>query len=298
MKAFSPAGPAVKAFFGYGAKTFGNPNGDTSGSGGPDGHIKPPPPTPPPNPPANILNVAITQNYPDGVALSSLISGADLALLQNGIYTGVAIAGTGAPSYWIISGDGGFANAPGADGFVIDVSPEFVGKPITVTVDLSTVRFYGGGGGGGNESTNTPGHGGAAIVINAPLGMSDINLTLNMAGFGLVYGAGGGGAWTNIPAPNLGGGGGAAGWNFGRGADGGENGGVFDPLNGGTGDLTTTVGGSAGNLTTPSGGGVGQDGAPGLAVTPGVAGFAVRRANTGATTITGQTATNVLGIVQ
>lgn len=33
MKAFSPAGMAVKAFYGHGARTFGNPDGAQSGGG-------------------------------------------------------------------------------------------------------------------------------------------------------------------------------------------------------------------------------------------------------------------------
>jgi len=41
MKAFSPAGMAVKGFFGYGSKTFGNPTGATSGNGGTNPPITP-----------------------------------------------------------------------------------------------------------------------------------------------------------------------------------------------------------------------------------------------------------------
>ena len=34
MKSFSPAGMAVKGYFGLGAKSFGNPSGAISGDGG------------------------------------------------------------------------------------------------------------------------------------------------------------------------------------------------------------------------------------------------------------------------
>jgi hypothetical protein len=62
VKAFSPAGMAVKAFFGYGAKTFGNPDGALTGGGayaaggpnpmGPDQMGAANPYTPGPPPPA------------------------------------------------------------------------------------------------------------------------------------------------------------------------------------------------------------------------------------------------------
>jgi hypothetical protein len=47
VKSFSPAGVATKAYYGLGAKTFGNPFGATSGNGG---EQLPPAPPPPPGP--------------------------------------------------------------------------------------------------------------------------------------------------------------------------------------------------------------------------------------------------------
>lgn len=330
MKAFSPAGMAVKAFFGYGAKTFGNPLGSHSGDGGAgvegsgtagtgtawagagsttDGiHANniPPAPTPPPVPPATLtINITADHNSDGlgavGVALSSLLTAPQLAAWQAGTYNVLALQGSGAPArgYWILNGDGGgfTQSGPGFAGLVIDVAPSSIHAQ--VTVDTTLLHIYGGGGTGGNQaSAGDGGAGGAGIAITAP---NAVDLTVTLSGGGVLFGGGGGGRWGNPVQGGLGGGGGAAGWSAGHGSDGGTAGGVYDSNNGGA-NNPNVAGGAGGNAFSGTGGGLGAPGTGGdngqpLTYPNGAAGAAVSRGPLGTTTIVGGTANNLRGAV-
>jgi hypothetical protein len=304
---------AVKAFFGYGAKTFGNPQGDTSGSGGPDGHLKPPPPQPPPTPPP-VLNLAIhiTSDYDpqasfqqaNGVALSALLTAPQLADWIAGKYATMSIDATGAPpnGFWRITGSGGgfTQSGPGFHGLVIDVAPASVHA--VITINMTGLLIAGGGGTGGNQAgAGNGGAGGDAIHITAG---NPVDVVVDLSAGGECFGAGGGGRWGNPIQGGAGGGGGAAGWNAGRGLDGGSIGHPWAVANGGTGVVATTHGGAGGNANSGTGGDMGAPGSGGDNGTPilfpnGAAGFAVQRvATAGATTTPGSAPTNLTGAVQ
>ena len=328
MKAFSPAGMAVKGFFGYGAKTFANPSGHTSGNGaagdassgggstsdGVHGDILPPPATPagPPVPPTT-LTVNLAQDYiadftgAPGVTLTQLLTDAgELAAWQSGTYGTLVIQSDGlAPrGYYIIAGDdGGFTQSgPGFAGLVIDTGP--AGFTPTVKILIAGIAIYGGGGSGGNESGGGDGGaGGDAIDINFAT-----NLTLDLTGAGYPVGCcfagGGGGRWGNPVGGGDGGGGGAGGWNAGHGLDAGNTGQVYDPNNAGTaptfpngggGGTSGDGGGTGGGLGQP--GKFGDNGQP-LIYPNGPAGLAVKRSAAGSTTTIGATVTNLAGVVQ
>lgn len=93
---FSPAGMAVKGFFGLGAKTFGNPDGNLSGNGqwaagGGGGGT-------------TTVSIVIGQNYLNGLDIQSLMSPSDLIAWQTGQVDTLNIAaGGGGP--FIIAGD-------------------------------------------------------------------------------------------------------------------------------------------------------------------------------------------------
>lgn len=308
MKAFSPAGPAVKAFFGYGAKTFGNPQGHTSGDGavgastsnGTNPNILPPPPTPVPGPPISALSVDITGDHISagnsiGVLLSTLL-GANLAAWQAGVYNVLNLQGAGVPArgYWVISGDGMQAaqSGPGFAGLVLDTFPA---NAVTINLDQTLVRVYGGGATGGNQASNgAGGAGGDAIQIDNSAGAVNLNITLGTQG--KLFGGGGGGRWGSMALGGAGGGGGAAGWIAGRGSDGGSNGGVYDAANGGA-DNPNVLGGLGGNVNSGNGGNLGAAGTGGNGVN-GAGGFAVSRNSTGATVVADGSALNLRGIVQ
>lgn len=117
MKAFSPAGLAVKAFFGYqnpnfgaingvGAKTFGNPLGASSGNGGTSGlgSNPPGPPTPPtPTPLAFVKQAsptggtAIGSMSPSPTGVLMMDQNGEVYLSTNGgnAWTHVATTGNG-----------------------------------------------------------------------------------------------------------------------------------------------------------------------------------------------------------
>jgi hypothetical protein len=82
IKAFSPAGMAVKGFFGFGAKSFGNPLGATSGNGGTSGEGSNPPT---PGPPALVWHTIASPTA--GVAIGGLtaLAGALYIVDANGL---------------------------------------------------------------------------------------------------------------------------------------------------------------------------------------------------------------------
>lgn len=96
---FSPAGMAVKGFFGLGAKTFGNPDGNLSGNGqwaagGGGGGT-------------TTVSVVIAQNYLSGLNIQSLMSPSDLIAWQTGQVDTLNITTAGGGPF-IVAGD----NAP------------------------------------------------------------------------------------------------------------------------------------------------------------------------------------------
>lgn len=326
MKSFSPAGMATKGFYGYGAKTFGNPAGAKSGNGaagfslgnnaGAGPIIPPPPPTPsgPPTP-TDTLNVVISQDFNGdgnqsiGATLTDILTATgQLADWLGGTFGKLNLSATLnlARGFWLINGDsGGFTESgPGFAGLVIDVIPPQGFKP-QITIDTTHLVVTAGGGSGGNESAaGSGGDAGDAIQITA--GGAGVDLVLNLAGGGAVWTAGGGGRWGNPVQGGSGGGGGAAFWSFGRGHDGGHNGAPFSAANGGTNSLATTHGGAGGGVF-PAVGGTGGDvgveahggdnGQP-LVFPNGQPGLAVRRVGTpGATTVTGGVG-SIIGTVQ
>lgn len=320
MKAFSPAGMAVKAFYGYaldgtyapvpgsGVKTLGNPDGATSG-GGAYAAGGPSPQGPnqsgrfPPVAPTLALTIAANHLAADasgaGVKLSSLMTSAQLTAWLAGTYGALTLAGTGSPGpgYWVIAGKAGLAGGGGQAlaGLIIDQVPA---TPVTITIDLTLLRFYGGGGQGGTEgSPNGNGSaGGDAIHINSTA--TTVNLICNIAGDGVIFGGGGGARFGASPGP-AGGGCGAAGWFPGVGAPGasGPTGGIFDPENAGTGD-PDVPGGAGGPPSNANGGGLGAAGSGGTEGIQGAGGAAVNRNGVpGTTTVNGGSAATVRGAV-
>lgn len=105
MKSFSPAGAATKAYYGLGARTFGNPDGALSGGGayarGGDN----------PNGPnqgggaggSTTLSLTLTQNYPAALNIESVMTPADLVQWQAGSFDTLNITTAGGP--FIIAGD-------------------------------------------------------------------------------------------------------------------------------------------------------------------------------------------------
>lgn len=245
----------------------------------------------------NTLTLLIQDHF-DTVQLTDLMTGPQLAQYAAGFYATVNLAGAPAPprGYWVVTGAGGQFTQAGDDGLVID-GP--TGHAISVNIDSSLVRFYGGGGCSGNESSFIAGAGGSAITLT---GASQVNVNLSISGAGKLFGGGGGGG-----GGGTGGGGGAGGWFGGNGLDGGHVGGVYDLLNGGTG--SPDVAGGAPGAVPPghlggAGGGLGLPGANGTDTFGGnhpgaAAGFAINRGSTpGATAITaGNNPANVRGSV-
>lgn len=296
MKSFSPAGAATKAFYGLGARTFGNPDGAQRGGGAYSaGGANANGPNQGGGASSSVLSVLISQDYlftdPDGngVHLTTLMTPAQQTAYAAGQYTTVNLAAGGNPArgYWVVTGSGGGPVAGNAtNGLIIDVLPPGL---VTLNIDATRLRFYGGGGVGGNS---VGGGGGSAIAIFAAAGSINFNITLQAgANIGRLYGAGGGGGGPN-------GGGGAAGWARGVAFSGasGSPGGVYDAANGGASNVNVP-GGAPG-----AGGGAGA--AMGLAGTTtgfagGAAGFALRRFGiAGVTTVIGSDPLYVRGVVQ
>lgn len=302
MKAFSPAGPAVKAFFGYGAKTFGNPSGATSGDGavgasttdGISPNLLPPPATPPPPAPVT-ANAFIFQDFigaagQPGVRLSTILT--DFGLLtqwQAGAIDilNISLANNPARGYWVVTGGPDQATvAP--RGFAIDTLPN---KLVTINFDLSSIRIYGAGGQALSSGNGV--QGGNAINFDITgVFVCNINISLtNGITTGRLFGGGGGGG-------NVNGGGGVGGWFGGVAAGTGTNGPVYDLANGGT-NIASTVGG-AGGVNSGRGGVMGAAGVAGTAGLPGPAGMAVFRQGTPGTSVitSGNSPNNVRGTVQ
>lgn len=248
MKAFSPSGPAVKAYYGgpgwpqggnagaggrggWGApKTLGNPDGATAGGGayaaGGENANGPNQGGGGGTPPMVLITsdmIAVLHAGTGGAQLSTLLTAAGLlAQWEAGAIPVLTIGGDGLSGrpggYWAISGvSTEFTNLDGV-GLWIDTAPN---SACTISIDSSQLRIYGAGGSGGagNPADNLPGDGGTAILVslNTGTGPIDINIT-NLLGAhtGRVFGGGGGGqGGLSSPggsATGGNGGGGAGGW--------------------------------------------------------------------------------------
>jgi hypothetical protein len=281
VKAFSPAGMGVKGFFGYGAKTFGNPDGNTSGNGqwaaGGGGSPTPPPGT---------LPVTVGRNYLDGtlngiaVRLSQLLTSQELLDWQLGQYTILTLAAAPGAEYWIFAGGAGSGG-----GLYLDVFPSI---DVTVNINMAGFRIYGGG---GTCTDVEVGSGGTAIGIAASSGSVDLNIALS--GEGRLFAGGGAGGQGTAGAL---GGGGAGGYFAGTSTAPADPGGVYDPQAGGSGN--PNVAGGFGAPTAGNGGGLGAGGTGGTGGGGAGGGFAVERVPSGTTTITGGTAANLAGAVE
>lgn len=239
------------------------------------------------------LNLLIAQDYifsepgATGLNLTTLMTAQQKTDWANGVYSVANLAAGGNPvrGYWVVSGiGGGRAGVNSSFGLAIDVLPA---TPVTLNIDASRLRFYGGGGYGGSPTFGGAGAG-ALVVFGA--GTININIALQSgANIGRLYGGGGGGGGNN-------GGGGAAGWSTGISGGTGSPGGVYDAGNGGTSNVNVPGGAGAG-----AGGAGGAMGVPGTAggFAGGAAGKAVdRQAQPGVTTVTGSNPLYVRGVVQ
>lgn len=293
MKSFSKAGMANKGFFGYGAKTFGNPLGAITGNGGTSGAGSNPPGPPPPPPTTIVLTVG--QDFIDtgtpmtgaAVTLSQLLTAAGrLTDWESGLFNAINLsADTTVPArgYYVIAGNNQAGNF-GYVGLDIDVLPAV---DVTLNLDLSQIRIYGGGGSG--ATLNFGFDGGNAIAVTAGTGnLCDVNVTLQsipLASTGRVYGGGGGGGGAAVGGQRCGCG--ASGWSPGLYGSAPTNpGGIYDPDNGGTG--IAGVPGSA--AITPQCGNGGPLGGGGATAMPsghigGAGGFALNRFAVPGTTV-------------